>query len=123
MSRLFSWLLRWTWWARKWFVLLRERQLRVHAAADLIAAELNANAEIVRAPHYRQDLSTRLDLQLDSWERHRAELYPIWRKDPSLWFDLQAAYERLRWVATRGGEAPTEEALQQLAERLRTARY
>jgi hypothetical protein len=120
---LVSWFMRATWWARKWVVLLRERQLRVQAAAELVAGELAANAAIVGKPHYSQDLSTWLDLHLDAWMQYRSDLYPISKRDRELWDAVQEAYANLQRVATHGGEPLEPHALDALASRLRSTRF
>jgi hypothetical protein len=111
-----AWLVRRTWFFWKWAVLLRERKLRVHAAAELIAGELGASAEILRRPFYRRDMSSRPTLHLDAWEQQRAQLYPIAKKEPQLWADVQSAY-----MAFKGpyDEWPEADAVEQLAARLR----
>jgi hypothetical protein len=85
----------------------------------LVAGELEANAREMRRDHFRMDLSFPYEFQFQAWHQYAATLHAVSGPYPTLWDEVQMAYDRL--LAQRESELPTPGQLDDVAAQLRVA--
>ena len=112
-------------WVGKIVFLVSSKLRDLHAAATVVADELDYNAEIVGRYHASDSAisTTRAELRLDAWNRYRGTLAVYARQRPDLWADLSAVMTELQRTEARGASPPAADKLTNLAERLREAGY
>jgi hypothetical protein len=87
------------------------------AAVELVAHELDFNAEVVS--HDRPQQSFVNELQFSAWDAHRQQVIVAVRRRPGIRDAVISVYEELRRAVTRGAPSPSSEALQSAAALLR----
>lgn len=113
-------------WAWKLFQLIREaksHEQAILANCDLIARELQANANLVAAYSEGAWMMGNIQsmLQTTRWDQLGGAL-SIWRKKyPDLWAEVAEAYAAIQLTKTTASEPPTPEVLSGLAQRIQGA--
>jgi hypothetical protein len=118
------WAVRFAGWIGKWIYLLRFEKRRVHAAAAVIANELEYNAHVAEraySGHAMTDVQGQV--HLEQWRDRAAEAHSLSKSHPELWDEVSAACSALQRTQAFGALPPNHEHLLDLARRLKEARY
>ena len=100
-----------------WRLLFRDRLRQVQAAAELVADELDLNAQRIRVPRYTTGVSLPpLGLRADAWRQHASTLHALSKPHPLLWDELRAAYAEME---DDERDIPAPERFEELAAQLR----
>lgn len=104
-------------------LLVRDKRREVLALQDVVARNLEYNADIVaRYPRHTSIQSVMAELDLTPWEQARERLHVLSRRDHALWDDLSTTYGNLARTKARGSDPASADLLLSLAERLRASR-
>lgn len=101
----------------RYLVLIFQRHLDNMAAVELVAHELDFNAEVVS--HDRPQQSFVNELQFSAWDAHRQQVIVATRRHPDTRDAAISVYEDLRRAVTRGAPPPSFETLRGAADLLR----
>ena len=100
----------------RYVVLVFQRHLDLQAAVELVASELEYNAEAVSHDRALADLWN--EVQFSAWDAHRQQVLVALRRDSDGQRVVIDSYDGLRRLQ-RGAHPPTAEALNAAAARLR----
>jgi hypothetical protein len=101
----------------RYLVLFFQQHVDRMAAVELVAHELDFNAEVVS--HDRPQQSFVNEFQFSAWDAHRQQVIVAGRRRPDIRDAVTSVYEELRRTVTRGAPPPSSEALESAAALLR----
>ena len=108
---------------RRLVLTYRREKRGVEATQEVIAANLEYNAEASRYYHVNGSIhATMKMLDLSPWDAHHRELFILARRNPELWRELTATYQGLKVTQAKGAAPTHPDLLMELATRLRDAK-
>lgn len=103
---------------------LREHEQQILTVRDLIVRELRQNARVCEGFHRDgwgiQGVQSHIRDQ--QWSGHATEWSVLRKGNPALWHEVADVYEALDETKRRGVAPPSEETLNDLADRLERAK-
>ena len=106
---------------RRWVFLIRDRKRQIRAAADLVAHELEFNADVADSIvlEGRTPATVAHGLAFHQWEKFSMTLQVINTDQPDVWIGLVATYQALQRTVAHGAMPPSGDEIRSLAATLR----